>query len=505
MNATLASQLNLDQWSDFRWRICNLYYIVTDDGQKVKFNPNPEQLELLENLWYLNIILKARQLGFTTLICVLALDQAIFNDNYSAGIIAHTLKDSTEIFRNKIKFPYDNLPDQLRTGRTLETDTKTELVFDNGSSVRVGTSMRSGTLQFLHISEFGKICRKHPDKAREIVTGSLNTVHNGQYIFIESTAEGRGGYFYAYTQTARKLLEADAKLSQLDFRFHFFPWWTKQDYSIDPVGVILSKDDKAYFEELETKHGILLTRGQKAWYVKKAQMMALDEGKTDEDMKREFPSHPDEAFEVAIQGAYYGPQMAFLRKHKRITKVPWVPSMPVNTFWDIGRNDLNAIWFHQYVANEHRFIRYFENSGEDLAYYYKYMQDLGYIWGKHYLPHDAEHKRVTRNESVEDRLIELGLTNIEIVPRVDNIVSGIEQTRRMLPMIYIDEENCADGIKALDGYQKEYDEKLGTFKQTPFHNWASNGADAIRQFAQGWAPPARKTTRRKRRVSHKTV
>ena len=71
-----------------------------------------------------------------------------------------------------------------------------ELQLSNGVTLHVGTSMRSSTLQLLHISEFGKICAKFPNKARQIVTGSLNALAPGQYVFIESTAEGREGYFY---------------------------------------------------------------------------------------------------------------------------------------------------------------------------------------------------------------------------------------------------------------------------------------------------------------------
>lgn len=70
-------------------------------------------------------------------------------------------------------------------------DSADTLTFGNNSSLRVSTSMRSGTLQLLHVSEFGKICAQYPDKAREIVTGALNTVEAGQFVVIESTAEAR--------------------------------------------------------------------------------------------------------------------------------------------------------------------------------------------------------------------------------------------------------------------------------------------------------------------------
>ena len=106
-------------------------------------------------------------------------------------------------------------------------------------STRVSTSMRSGTLQYLHVSEFGKICAQYPEKAREIVTGALNTVEAGQFIVIESTAEGQEGAFYRMCEQARELAASGKTLSSLDLKFHFFPWWKEPAYALpgDPVAI----------------------------------------------------------------------------------------------------------------------------------------------------------------------------------------------------------------------------------------------------------------------------
>ena len=124
----------------------------------------------------MNAILKARQLGFTTFIQLFMLDAAVFNKNVRAGTIAHNLLDAQTIFRDKVKFPYDQLPETVRASVPTITDSATELVLANNSSIRVGTSLRSGTLQYLHVSEYGKLCAKYPEKAREVRTGALNTV-----------------------------------------------------------------------------------------------------------------------------------------------------------------------------------------------------------------------------------------------------------------------------------------------------------------------------------------
>ena len=82
-------------------------------------------------------------------------------------------------------------------------------MLSNNSSIRVGTSLRSGTLQYLHISEYGKLCAQFPEKAREVRTGALNTVQAGQVVFIESTAEGQEGHFFDLCE-ARESQGADA-------------------------------------------------------------------------------------------------------------------------------------------------------------------------------------------------------------------------------------------------------------------------------------------------------
>ena len=491
--------LKPEEIGSLRWRLDNLYWIVTDEGERVRFKMNEQQLALFENLWLLNLILKSRQHGFTTFICILALDCVLFNDTVSAGIIAHGLKEAQGIFRTKVKFVYDNLPDWLRAIRYPMNDSASELVLCNGSSISVGTSMRSGTLQFLHVSEFGKISRRYPDKAKEIVTGAFNTVRPGQVIFVESTAEGRDGHFFKMNQAAEKHAQMGARLTALDFKRHFVPWFKDKRNRMDPDGVPIPAKMREYFATL-AEQGIELDAWQKAWYVKKAEQQG-------DEMKREHPSTSKEAFEAAVDGTYYSKQMLLLRTRNRIRDVKPVPSMPVNTFWDLGRNDLNAIWFHQHIAGEHRFCDFYQNSGEDLAHYVGEMQKRGYLWGRHFLPHDGENKNLERNESRVDRLVELGIaeSSIVVVPRCEHLGDAIEATRRILPMCYFDEENCAEGIDCLDKYGKEWDERNGTWRDHPKKSPWSHGADAYRQFAQGWTPATGGTFNRTKNRSSRTV
>lgn len=470
------------------WRLRNLYYITDEKGRKVPFRPNPAQLKLLQDLHFRNVILKARQLGFTTFIQIFMLDAALFSSNVRCGVIAHNREDAQVFFRDKIKFAYDNLPDWVRP--FVPTPTKNEageLMLANGSSVRVGTSMRSGTLQYLHISEYGKICRQYPLKAKEVKTGALPALHEGSFLFVESTAEGREGDFYNMCTNTRALNDqkksAGKPLLKMDNKFHFFPWHEDLRYQTDPEGVVIDQKMAKYFAELKIKHGILLTPGQMAWYV----MKSKEQG---EDMKQEYPSTPDEAFEQSIEGAYYSTQMMALRNNDRIREVPWEPILPVNVFWDLGMNDEMVLWFHQRVGRENRLIDYYANSGEGFEHYARVLKERDYMYGTHFMPHDINVRDLSANGKTRKQVAEgLGIKPIKRVPRprnLDEVLAGIDAVRQFLTSCWIDDVNCVEGIKALDQYRKEWDEKLGTWKKGPLHNWASHGSDALRTGAIGF-------------------
>jgi hypothetical protein len=497
----LAQQYPKDceQWDSQLWRLHNIYWIVDKRGDKIKFQPNWAQVELLEAFWYLNIILKARQLGFTTFIDLLFLDNCVWTENKRAGIICHNRDDASTIFRDKVKYPFDHLPDQIRANMNPNTDSARELLFPNNSSIRVGTSLRSGTLNYLHISEYGKLCAQMPIKAKEVKSGALNTVEAGQIICIESTAEGRAGHFYSLCQDSQKDAEQGKTLTPLDYKFHFFPWWRHPQYSLDGPeydDIVIPKDYLEYFDDIEEKIGKNLTRGQKLWYLKKAKIQG-------EEMKREYPSTPEEAFYASIAGAYYKKQMSAMRLEKRIRRVPYSPSFPVNTFWDFGYNDDNVILFHQHIGLEHRFINAYKNSGESLAHYVGKMQSYGYdVWGRHYLPWDAEAHSLQTGKTNYNILWNLGMRQMTVVDRIEAERDGIEACRNALPGVWIDEENCQDLIDGLDHFRKEWDDKHGTWKDTPLLDWASHPSKAFECFARGYSKGPSEKKRKKRRRSN---
>lgn len=483
------------------WRVFSgcLYKIMIkgDDEEDVEaesyvvpFKPNPAQRKFVDRLWHRNIILKARQLGFTTLIAILWLDHALFNADQRCGIIAQDKPAAEVIFRDKVKFAYENLPTEIRERFPLARNSAAELLFEhNNSSIRVATSMRSGTIHRLHISEFGKICAKFPEKAVEVMTGSIPAVPASGILVIESTAEGRSGDFFRLTQAAQKHFYSRKKLSSKDYRLHFYAWWQEANYRVNSRTVDITDKEHEYFDMVEMiakrDMGIdmKLDPDQRAWYVA---IKNSDFVGAEERMWQEYPSFPDEPFQVSTEGHYYAKDMLQLRKRGGICHIDEL-DIPVDTFWDIGNSDGCAIWFLQHMNGQDRWIRYYEAHNETLKHYVAELRSYGYVFGKHFLPHDADHRRLSdTNKSTREMLEDLmpGET-FEVVPLISELMNGIQQTRAAMKSYYFDETDCKQGITRIENYKKRFSKTDNRYVNQPNKaNGCSEAADALRQHAQ---------------------
>lgn len=474
------------------WRLFSgcLYQIIVkseeEDGDSfvMPFKPNKAQRRFIKRLWHRNLILKARQLGFTTLIAILWLDHALFNGNQRCGMIAQDRETAEAIFRDKVVFAYDHMPEEIRERFPLARASTKELLFaHNNSSIRVATSVRGGTIHRLHVSEFGKICAKFPAKADEVVTGSIQAVPLDGIVVIESTAEGANGEFYDMCQRAQSLVASKAILTRAQYRFHFYAWWQDPAYTMSPAGVPVPNDMQDYFDQVEVSADCRIDPGQRAWYCEK---MRNDFAGKEEKMWREYPSTPEEAFQQSTDGNYYAKDMVLLRKRGGICEVPTL-DLPVYTFWDIGRADGTAIWFMQRLGQEDRFIAYYEEHNEDLRHYAAMLQSKGYLYGGHFLPHDAAAKKLSDyNKSVREQLQDLlpGQT-FYIVPQISELITGIYAVRKHLKAAWFDIDGTAQGIERITNYKKKYSQSEKRYLDQPDKsNGCSEGADALRQWAQ---------------------
>jgi hypothetical protein len=244
----------------------------------------------------------------------------------------------------------------------------------------------------------------------------------------------------------------------LDFKYFFFPWWRNPEYELGPEGIGIPDLYARYFEKLEQTQGIKLSPAKQAWYVKKAETQLAD-------MRREYPSTSDEAFEASIEGAYYADQMAAAELQGRISEHKILETVPVNTAWDIGTGDYTSIWFWQQHHGKIGLVGYYENCGEGMPHYVEQLKAFrkrtSCTFGSHIFPHDVRVKEWGTARTRMEQFVDSGLD-----PRIDarmvkrhSLDDGINATRETLRLCWFDAAECDQGLKAMRSYRKEWDEE----------------------------------------------
>lgn len=468
------------------WRLNNLYWIMTEQGEKILFTFKARPvLELLYfALWWLNIIPKSRQHGITTFIAIFMLDACIFNSNVRCGIIAHKLNDAKKIFRDKIKYAYEHLPEDLKASRTLVKDDTEEMLFDNNSGIYVGTSMRSGTLQYLHISEYGWICTHAPQKAAEIKAGAMETVHKDGMIFVESTFEGPIGDFPLMCNDAEEIRASGRELGRLDYKIHFFAWHQKPENVTDPKFVQINAEQHKYFDKLEKTFNKPFTLPQRAWWVAKKKVLK-------HLMFKEHPSTFEEASIASVEGAYHAEYIAEMRENGRICRVRHLPAYPVFTVNDLGVGGHMPWIFFQMVGLECHIIDCFALDDKDDslggAPFFKRMLDmkrdeLSYSYGKYFCPFDVNRGEIGLGQTIYDTFKQHGIT-FEVLDPETNVIDGIQRLQKYFPIIYIDAEKCKPLIQAWSTYHREWIENLNRYDIRPHDDASAHYADAGRYLS----------------------
>ena len=229
------------------------------------------------------IILKARQMGFSTLTEAILFKRTATRANVTSGIIAHKDDATTNLF-NMSKLYLQELPEQLKP-ETRASNAK-EIIFDN----RTGTGLRSkikcmtaggdgvgrsDTFQNLHLSEVSSW-----NNAKEILDGLLQAVPNkpDTLVVIESTAKG-----YDYF----KELWDKACAGENDFEPLFCAWWELDEYRMPADNIILTEEEK------ELKKLYNLDNEQIAW---RRWCIRNNCGGDINTFKQEYPACPEEAF-----------------------------------------------------------------------------------------------------------------------------------------------------------------------------------------------------------------
>jgi phage terminase large subunit len=204
------------------------------------------------------------------------------------------------------------------------------------------------------------------------------------------------------------------------------------------------------------------------------------------DLKRRDPIAYEHVYEglckQAVEGAIYRAELTAAELNGRLTKVPYDAQYPVHTFWDLGFGDNTSIWFAQSLPFEFRIIDHESSALQSLHYYIERLQDRPYVYGTHYLPWDGAAKELGSGRSIQEQLGKFYPGKV-VCARKLSVTDGIAAVRAIFPMCIFDREKCADGLQSLRHYRYERDEKLGTLKREPLHDWASHDADAFRTLA----------------------
>ena len=230
------------------------------------------------------IVLKARQMGFSTLTEGVIFKKTATNFNVKAGIVTHEATATSNLF-NMFKRFYDNLPEELKP--TIKRSNAKELIFDNDEGTGLKSTIkcmtagngrigRSDTFQYVHVSEYAFW---EGDK-KATLGGLLQAVPYDidTIVIIESTANGFDEF---------KELWDDAVAGNNDFVPVFCAWWEQDEYRLPYDGFELTQ------EELELKKTYNLDNEQIAWRrwcIKNNCNGSLDL------FHQEYPSCPEEAF-----------------------------------------------------------------------------------------------------------------------------------------------------------------------------------------------------------------
>lgn len=291
----------------------HLYKIKDKQGNLVTFKLNRTQVKhvIERGSHRYNLILKARQFGFTTFYCIDLLDEALWVNGMSCGIIAHEAKKLPDYF-TIVKRAFENLPESLKP--KCKTDTKYMYEFIErydgvpmDSSIYVSTDIRGGTVQKLHVTESAYI------KDRQALNaGSKQAVPLTGWISEETTGNGFNEFYDFYTSS-----QNNPNPQEMDYKTYFYPWYHSQEYSLP--GILDDKTEK----EVELQRLYRLTDGQllwRRWKIRELMSQAGGLGLNGEQLfKQEYPATITEAFQSGAGNVFDAEKIDSMKTKTPIT------------------------------------------------------------------------------------------------------------------------------------------------------------------------------------------
>lgn len=301
--------------------------IKTKSGEILPFRLNDAQnrlYEVIRKQWAAGkpvriIILKARQMGFSTLTEGIIFWLAATAFGVECLIVAHKEDATKALFQMSKRF-LDNLPTAIKPMQ--RSSNAQELVFDKpsrykgegkglGSKIRCATAGGSGigrafTIRALHLSEFAF----WPGDKLDTLTGLMQAVPDlpGTIVIIESTANG-----YDEFKKQWDLAVAAQARGEEGFIPVFFPWYEMREYRrAVPPGFTRTEEEQALAETFA------LDNEQLAW---RRWCIQVGCGGDLNKFHQEYPATPDEAF-IATGACVFNKDQIVLRR-KQVEDTQW--------------------------------------------------------------------------------------------------------------------------------------------------------------------------------------
>ena len=179
-----------------------------------------------------------------------------------------------------------------------------------------------------------------------------------------------------------------------------------------------------------------------------------------------------------VNGAIFAKEVTMAELEGRICNVPYDATKSVHAVFDLGWADQTAVWLLQFVGQETRLLRYFEDSQQTISYYLAKLQSFGYMYDTIWLPHDAKAKSLGTGKSIEEIVRATGM-KVQILDRVP-VADSINAARTIFNKCYFDRQNTEEGLQCLRHYRYDVDPDTKMFSAKPLHDEYSHGADAFR-------------------------
>jgi hypothetical protein len=465
-------------------RLKNLYSIINKEGKKIPFQPTVQQNELYDLLQKKQriIIIKGRQIGFSTAIGLYMLDDIIWNKNKSFATVADISANSTELFKRNIKKPYDYFSEEfpeLLVGSEIVSDNSCNITLENNSCIYTVTRLRSGTYQFLHCSELAIVAAKDPARYEEIIAGAFQTVPENGTIIVETTM--MGGKNSPFMELVNVALEnkAQNRNDPLDWYLHFVPWYKHDEY-VSQTNTEFPPEIKKYFNNI-AQRAVNLEENQKQWYYQKKRLLH-------DKVFNEYPTEISEAFYVNSEGAIYGSEIVNISLKEQICNLTINETIPLYVAMDIGRDTTACIFFQYTKSNNIHIIDFYENKGKHISHYIDIISQRYKNIAEVFVPHDAYNNNAAAIESSYSQISKCFKTGI--IPKTQSLWTEIQSSRSYIAQCFFDANKCKDLIEHLRQYSKRYNMALSEYVDEPIHNIHSHAADSFRYMccaiSAGW-------------------